>query len=493
MFGAELLSKEVEGRFKKKLTVKFKEDTINQARHSFNLKTEDLSSDIMLALPGSSKADGIDKRTLEPDAAMRSKIHIAEEDKETMTDPNSSNSTLEKDSGLSRMTDSDNDALPPPLQDMCALHASSSNSIDRKLKRCENEISLEKELAMLHKEMETIRLECDRLISKHENAEKRVMKQVAQADSLINTMTSLGGKCVLGRIEETSSAYNTGGESCRSTPLKCDFPNASTMSKSSCTHQLRSDVSVLPPHASDSAKVSASEAENQCTSITHKKFRLPQFSVVLRECDLRKKKPAHVSASRKPLQKSSYKAGETMYTSPENLAETIALQQRLLRQSLVKATSKPKPQTPSVSNNEEQQYEWKLKRRSDGTKYITKKPIRSRLLKEREEQLNKERCGITTDDDAMSELKTGRFWSREERKKHLERAKERKLRQHQIIAEKQQMPSDQIIVQLSHKKMMRKEGRHVFDKYTTLQEFLAHGIRGPTNRLIEGVLSVTTV
>lgn len=51
----------------------------------------------------------------------------------------------------------------------------------------------------------------------------------------------------------------------------------------------------------------------------------------------------------------------------------------------------------------------------------------------------------------------------------------------------------QIIVQLSHKKMMRKEGRQVFDKYATLQEFLAHGIRGPTNRLIEGVLSVTTV
>uniref|UniRef100_A0A0N5AWA9 Ribosome biogenesis protein NOP53 n=1 Tax=Syphacia muris TaxID=451379 RepID=A0A0N5AWA9_9BILA len=232
--------------------------------------------------------------------------------------------------------------------------------------------------------METIRLECDRLISNfivtsHDCLSLLRLKTFIQKISGFMHETT--------KLEETSSAYNTGGESCRSTPLKSDVSSN----------------------------------------------RLPQFSIVLREADLRKRKPIHVSASRK------------------------------------------------------------LKRRSDGSKYITKKPVRSRLLKEREEQLNRERSGITTDDDAISELKTGRFWSREERKKHLEKSRERKLRQHQLIAEKQRLPSDQIIVQLSHKKMMRKEGKKVFDKYTTLQEFLAHGIRGPTNRLIEGVLSVTTV
>uniref|UniRef100_A0A914RXU3 IBB domain-containing protein n=1 Tax=Parascaris equorum TaxID=6256 RepID=A0A914RXU3_PAREQ len=59
--------------------------------------------------------------------------------------------------------------------------------------------------------------------------------------------------------------------------------------------------------------------------------------------------------------------------------------------------------------------------------------------------ISQERTGISTDDDAMSELKTGRFWSREERKKHLERAKERKMRQHQMLAERQQRPSDQVV------------------------------------------------
>lgn len=51
---------------------------------------------------------------------------------------------------------------------------------------------------------------------------------------------------------------------------------------------------------------------------------------------------------------------------------------------------------------------------------------------------------MSTDDDAMSELKTGRFWTREERKKQWERAKQRKLRYHQMMAQRNQQPSDQV-------------------------------------------------
>jgi ligand of Numb protein X 3/4 len=50
-----------------------------------------------------------------------------------------------------------------------------------------------------------------------------------------------------------------------------------------------------------------------------------------------------------------------------------------------------------------------------------------------------------------------------------------------------------MIVQLSHKKMMRHKGQQLFDKFTTIQEFLAHGNRDTTNRPITGILSVTTV
>jgi hypothetical protein len=48
---------------------------------------------------------------------------------------------------------------------------------------------------------------------------------------------------------------------------------------------------------------------------------------------------------------------------------------------------------------------FQIKRRSDGSRYITRKPLRTRLLKERAEQLMQERVGVTTDDDAISELK----------------------------------------------------------------------------------------
>ncbi len=50
-------------------------------------------------------------------------------------------------------------------------------------------------------------------------------------------------------------------------------------------------------------------------------------------------------------------------------------------------------------------YFLKVKRRSDGSRYITKRPVRNKILKDREMQLTSERCGISTDDDAMSELK----------------------------------------------------------------------------------------
>ncbi|VDO49846.1 unnamed protein product [Brugia timori] len=129
----------------------------------------------------------------------------------------------------------------------------------------------------------------------------------------------------------------------------------------------------------------------------------------------------------------------------------------------------------------------------DGTRYVTRKPIRNKLLKEREEQLNKERTGVSTDDDAMSELKTGRFWTREERKKQWERAKQRKLRYHQLMAQRNQQPSDQLIVQLSRKKMMRRKGNPLLDKFTTIQEFMAHANSDISSRPIDGILSVTTV
>uniref|UniRef100_A0A9J2PDT0 Uncharacterized protein n=1 Tax=Ascaris lumbricoides TaxID=6252 RepID=A0A9J2PDT0_ASCLU len=413
-----------------------------------------------------------------------------------------------QDSGLSRMTDSDAEILPPPIDNSnSSPQNSSSKSVDadvRKIRRCGSDASLERELASLHREMETIRLECDRLISKHNSAERRVAQQVAKANSLMNTIGELSrGSEMQRRTDDTSSAYNTGGESCRSTPLKSEYPRPIS-NKNSAVQACRGSAEHVYHQLDDTTNYEAL-SQLPSTSQPHVKFRLPQYSVVLRESNFKKKSAPSSSSRKDTCSRISYKPGDTMYTSPDKLAETIALQQRLLRQAMIEQANMLKPHSGCNEKNGEP-FEWKIKRRSDGTRYITKRPIRNRLLKEREEQLNKarfchysrdcflsERTGISTDDDAMSELKTGRFWSREERKKHLERSKERKMRQHQMLAERQQRPSDQMIVQLSHKKMMRKKGQMLFDKFTTIQEFLAHGNRDPSNRSNEGILSVTTV
>lgn len=50
-----------------------------------------------------------------------------------------------------------------------------------------------------------------------------------------------------------------------------------------------------------------------------------------------------------------------------------------------------------------------VKIRSDGTRYVAKRPVRDRLLKARAMKIREERSGMTTDDDAASEMKQVEF------------------------------------------------------------------------------------
>ena len=71
--------------------------------------------------------------------------------------------------------------------------------------------------------------------------------------------------------------------------------------------------------------------------------------------------------------------------------------------------------------------EWVVKRRSDGSRYVLRRPARNRLLRERARKLAEERCSMTTtDDDAVSELKAGRYWNREARRRHMDASRDRK-------------------------------------------------------------------
>ncbi|CAN8002132.1 unnamed protein product, partial [Ixodes hexagonus] len=110
-------------------------------------------------------------------------------------------------------------------------------------------------------------------------------------------------------------------------------------------------------------------------------------------------------------------ASPTMYTNGAHLEHTMWLQQSLLREALCPAKDREAP------------LQWKVKRRSDGSRYITRGPARTRVLRERERKILEERAPLTTDDDNQSELKTGRYWPRGERKRHLERARDRKRKE----------------------------------------------------------------
>ncbi|XP_008544208.1 slo-interacting protein 1 [Microplitis demolitor] len=72
--------------------------------------------------------------------------------------------------------------------------------------------------------------------------------------------------------------------------------------------------------------------------------------------------------------------------------------------------------------------EWKVKRRPDGTRYIARRSVRNRLLGNRTLEIFEERAGQTTEDDTVSEIKLGRYWNKDERKRHIEHARQRKLR-----------------------------------------------------------------
>ncbi|KAL3213303.1 hypothetical protein MRX96_035536 [Rhipicephalus microplus] len=119
----------------------------------------------------------------------------------------------------------------------------------------------------------------------------------------------------------------------------------------------------------------------------------------------------------------------TMYANKQNLQHTMWLQQHLFREALArrngrvhatKSSSSSALPTPTSTKKDQLvsattgggehggdetdlKSQWKVKRRADGTRYITRRPARTKLLKEREQKILEERSGLTTDDDNHSD------------------------------------------------------------------------------------------
>ncbi|XP_018359024.1 PREDICTED: PDZ domain-containing protein 4 [Trachymyrmex cornetzi] len=344
-----------------------------------------------------------------------------------------------------------------------------------------------------------------------------------------------------GEEKDSSSAYNT-GESCHSNPLTLELHEGER-------DHYKSTLVLSPPKTPQQQKIGCN-----CPMLVTPTATFAVTKQSLKNQNVKKSSSSshhHRDRNESSSMNINTMAADTMYTNVANLQQTMMLQQQLFKQALnrknlmtskkmftsgvKKLKSYGNFQAPNLTqyqfvgsqqvctsttwipteDKSEVQMEWKVKRRADGTRYIARRPVRNRILRNRAIKITEERTGHTTEDDTISEMKAGRYWSKEERKRQLERACERKQRQQELILQQEQEQIQQTndllicehiedkvskkplnIVELSYKKMVRK--KTTLDDFTTVQKMLVHGNRmgtdGPSiGGKLMGLLSVTTV
>ncbi|XP_063301177.1 PDZ domain-containing RING finger protein 4 [Pelobates fuscus] len=374
---------------------------------------------------------------------------------------------------------------------------------------------VEHELQMLNEELRNIELECQSIMQAHRRQHMGKQSEDIWSmhnDGFRNYNTSIdlpSGKT--GDITEnpersdkdSSSAYNT-AESCRSTPLTVDrSPESSIQRIISITNRKNLRSTIVTNHLASGLRSTENRSnkqkandQNLCTEFQENVLECSTFS--------EHKNSAEEIPYLSPYHNSSYKYGNIPVHARHYQSYMQLIQQKSAveySQSQLNLVTMCKDSQRSL----EPRMEWKVKIRSDGTRYITKRPVRDKLLKERALKIKEERSGMTTDDDTMSEMKMGRYWSKEERKQHLMRAKEQRRRREfmmrsrlECLKESPQSGSESkkevSIIELSHKKMMKKRNKKILDNWMTIQELMTHGEKSPDGtRVHNAFLSVTTV
>ncbi|KAJ7403774.1 PDZ domain-containing RING finger protein 4 [Willisornis vidua] len=375
---------------------------------------------------------------------------------------------------------------------------------------------VEHELQLLNEELRNIELECQNIMQAHRLQKVRDQYEDIWAlhdEGFRNYNTSIDVQ--RGKLDDimehpeksdkdSSSAYNT-AESCRSTPLTVErSPDNSLPRMISITNRknLRSTI-VANQSSSGQSNRETTSAKTKHTEQNSAAENAVLASESSKFTDQEKQGSEHIPYL-SPYHSSSYRYGNI----PAHAKHYQSYMQLIQQKSAVEYAQSQLSLVSMCKDSQkcaEPKMEWKVKIRSDGTRYITKRPVRDRILKERALKIKEERSGMTTDDDTMSEMKMGRYWSKEERKQHLVRAKEQRRRREfmmrsrlECLKESPQSGSEgkkEInIIELSHKKMMKKRNKKILDNWMTIQELMTHGAKSPDGtRVHNAFLSVTTV
>ncbi|XP_053576855.1 E3 ubiquitin-protein ligase PDZRN3 isoform X2 [Bombina bombina] len=384
--------------------------------------------------------------------------------------------------------------------------------------------SVDRELEMLNEELHTIELECLNIVRAHKM--QQLKEQYRESWMLHNSgfrnyntsidvrrhelsdITELPEKS----DKDSSSAYNT-GESCRSTPLTLEISPDNSLRRTAdalnCPNVEGAASNVVHNASQKNIRLSSDSRESSPA-----RYNYPAKDVGSnKETDDKDRKTSDVGKNQSESEKLSNTFAPPYRHSPYKHAHIPAHAQhyqsymQLIQQKSAVEYAQSQMSLVSMckdlSNNTEPRMEWKVKVRSDGTRYITKRPVRDKLLRERAIKIKEERSGMTTDDDAISEMKMGRYWSKEERKQHIRKATEQRKRREfmmqsrlDCLKEKQTTEDNKevSIIDLSHKKMMKKRNKKIFDNWMTIQELLTHGTKSPDGtRVYNSLLSVTTV
>ncbi|XP_031715321.1 PDZ domain-containing RING finger protein 4 isoform X1 [Anarrhichthys ocellatus] len=374
------------------------------------------------------------------------------------------------------------------------------------------------ELRMLNEELRSIELECQNIMQAHNlrkgqqspsaghTAPSTKNQSLHRSDPARGKLTDINGRLEKSD-KDSSSAYNT-AESSRSTPLAMDrSPEHSLQRMVSLTNQrnLCSGLATGPSLSPSPIPACRAPVPGKRSSPDHSN---PSESTTQAEEESRGElKPL---ASHIPYFSPSHSSQQRQVNIPAHARHYQSYMQLIQQRSAVEYAQSQlsllsvckEPQRPI----DEPKMEWKVKIRSDGTRYITKRPVRDKILRERALKIKEERSGgMTTDDDAMSEMKMGRYWSKEERKQHLVRAKEQRKRREfmqrsrlESLKENPQSSSEGrkevSIIELSQKKMMKKRNKKILDNWMTIQELMTHGTKAPEGAKVHNAfLSVTTV